>query len=239
MQRELRIKNRNEFLRYLDSVSKINDSAIFEITPSGISCLVSSIDNTLIQLSEYKSDFDFTSVLNIPDIKKFQRVIDTLNSDEFTLTLDTNCLEYKGKDIKFKYHLFEEGFLSKPSLNVEKIKNFDYDVSFEFTRDVLQSLLKGSTFASETNKVYLYTEGSSVKADLTDRSRHNTDNYSITICDSDFELKPTPINFDNIRLLSNIDNKYTCNINTEYGVVVIDNNTDAIKLKYIISSLTQ
>jgi hypothetical protein len=239
MPRELRIKNRNEFLRYLDSVSKINDSAIFDITPSGISCLVASIDNTLIQLSEYKDTFDFTSTLNIPDIKKFQRVIDTLNTEEVVLSVGTNCLEYKGSDVKFKYHLFEEGFLGKPSLNVDKIKSFKYDVSFDFTRDVLQSLLKGSTFASETNKVYMYTEDGKVKADLTDRARHNTDNYSITITDCDFDLKPTPINFDNIRLISNIDNKYSCNINTEYGVVVIDNNTDAIKLKYIISSLTQ
>lgn len=239
MQRELRIQNRSEFLRYLDSVSKINDSAIFEVTPSGITCLVSSIDNTLILLSEFKSEFDFSATLNIPDIKKFQRVIDTLDVESITLSIGTNSIEHKGSGVKFKYHLFEDGFLTKPSLNIEKINNFKYDVSFDFKREVLQSLLKGSTFASETNKLYLYTEDGSVRADLTDRARHNTDNYSITVCECDFELKSTPINFDNIRLLSNNSDKYICNINTEYGVVVIDNNTDAIKLKYIISSLTQ
>ena len=239
MPRELRIKNRNEFLRYLDSVSKINDSAIFEITPSGMSCLVSSIDNTLVMLSEFKSDFDITTTINVPDIKKFQRVIDTLSGDEVTLIINSNNLEYKGNDVKFKYHLFEEGFLMKPGLNVDKIRSFKFDVSFDFSRDIIQSLLKGSTFASETNKVYFYTEGGSVKADLTDKARHNTDNYSLSICDSDAELKDTPVNFDNIRLLSAVSNEYKCNINTDYGVVVIDNDTDCIKLKYIISSLTQ
>lgn len=239
MPRELRIKNRNEFLRYLDSVSRINDSAIFEITPSGMSCLVSSIDNTLVMLSEFKSDFDITTTINVPDIKKFQRVIDTLTGDEVTLIINSNNLEYKGNDVKFKYHLFEEGFLTKPGLNVDKIRSFKFDVNFDFSRDIVQSLLKGSTFASETNKVYFYTEGGSVKADLTDKARHNTDNYSLTICDSDAELKDTPVNFDNIRLLSAVSNEYKCSVNTDYGVVVIDNDTDCIKLKYIISSLTQ
>lgn len=239
MQRELRIQNRNEFLRYLDSVSKINDSAIFEITPTGITCLVSSVDNTLVLLSEFESEFDFTTTINIPDIKKLQRVLDTLVDDDISLVINSNNLEYRGKDVKFKYHLFEEGFLTKPSLNIEKIKNFKFDVSFDFTRETLQTLLKGSTFASETNKIYFYTEDGDIKADLTDRARHNTDNYSITIDKADFTLSPLPINFDNIRLMSNINNQYKCNINTEYGVVVIDNNSDCIKLKYIISSLTQ
>jgi len=52
-------------------------------------------------------------------------------------------------------------------------------------------------------------------------------------------LKPIPVNFDNIRLLSNVNDTYVFNINTDYGVVVIDNCSDHTKLKYIISSLTQ
>lgn len=240
MQRELRIQNRSEFLRYLDSVSKINDSAIFEVTPSGITCLVSSIDNTLILLSEFKSEFDITTTINVPDIKKLQRVIDTLNSDDITLIVNSNNLEYKGSDVKFKYHLFEEGFLTKPSLNIDKIKGFKFDVDFNFNRETIQSLLKGSTFASETNKVYFYTEDGFIKADLTDKARHNTDNFSISICEANnVELKSLPVNFDNIRLLSSVNPDYKCSINTDYGVVVIDNDTDCIKLKYIISSLTQ
>ena len=238
-QRELRVKDRSEFLKYLDSVSKINDSAIFDITLDGISCLVSSIDNTLVLLSEFKGETGINTTINVPDIKKLQRVIDTLNTTDLTLIVNSNNLEYKDSDVKFKYHLFEEGFLAKPGLNVDKIKNFEYDVDFSFSREVLQSLLKGSTFASETNKVYFYTEDGMLKADLTDKARHNTDNYSLSLGSADFNLKPIPVNFDNMRLLSNIDSQYKCSINTDFGVVVVENNSDVIKLKYIISSLTQ
>jgi hypothetical protein len=39
-------------------------------------------------------------------------------------------------------------------------------------------MFKGSTFASETNKIYFYTENGQLMAELTDRSRHNTDNFT-------------------------------------------------------------
>lgn len=239
MERVLHVINRNEFLKYLDSVSKINDSAIFEIKPEGITSLVSSVDNTLVLFSEFVMASDFTSTINVPDIKKLYRVLETINEDEIELKINGNNLEYKGKDIKFKYHLFEEGFLSKPNLNIEKIRNFTFDVKFNITKSTLQQLFKGSTFASETNKVYIYTEDGALKAELTDRARHNTDNFTITIGSADFELSPIPINFDNIRLMSSIDSDYTFNVNTQHGVVVVDNNSDSTKLKYIISSLTQ
>ena len=76
-------------------------------------------------------------------------------------------------------------------------------------------------------------------AELTDRARHNTDNFTLTLQPAKFDLKPTPVNFDNIRLLTNISNNFAVKINTQFGVVVFDNSLNNIKLKYIISSLTQ
>ncbi len=104
---------------------------------------------------------------------------------------------------------------------------------------MLNQIFKGSTFASETNKIYFYTEDGQLMAELTDRARHNTDNITIAIQKADFDLNPTPINFDNIRLLTSINKTFDISINTEYGVVVFDNLLANIKLKYIISSLTQ
>ena len=236
----LKIRNKQNFSQYLDSVAKINDSAIFDIDTSGISCLVSSIDNTLVLYTEFKEEQDISRSINVPDLKKLHRVVDTIDESSFELNINNNNLEFRGKNVKFKYHLFEEGFLTKPGLNLQKIKDFDYDINFTVDKSLLQQLFKGSTFASETNKVYFYTEDGKLKAELTDRARHNTDVFAITIADEvDFTLEPLPVNFDNIRLLTSITSKYEFSINTEYGVVIVDNSNNTTKLKYIISSLTQ
>ena len=76
-------------------------------------------------------------------------------------------------------------------------------------------------------------------AELTDRARHNTDNFTISMGNVDFTLDPIPLNLDNIRLLSMINDEFNVRVNTEYGVVVFDIENKYIKLKYIISALTQ
>ena len=238
-ERKLQIKNRDEFLKYLDSLSKINESAILTIKKDKVESLVASPDNTLILYSEFASESDFEDSINIPDLKKLSRVIDTIPSNDIEFKVNSNNLEYKGNGIKFKYHLFEEGFLSKPNLNLDKINSFEFDIKFSIDKNILNQIFKGSTFASETNKIYFYTENGRLMAELTDRARHNTDNFTLTLQQANFELKPTPINFDNIRLLTNISNSFAVKINTQFGVVVFDNSLNNIKLKYIISSLTQ
>jgi len=238
-EKKLKIENRVEFLKYLDSLSKINESAILTIKKDKIESLVASADNTLILYSEFTSKSGLEDVLNIPDIKKLSRVVDTIPSNEIEFKINSNNLEYKGHGIKFKYHLFDEGFLSKPNVNLDKINAFKFDVRFSVDKNMLNQIFKGSTFASETNKIYFYTEDGQLMAELTDRARHNTDNFTIAIQKADFDLNPTPINFDNIRLLTSINKTFDISINTEYGVVVFDNLLANIKLKYIISSLTQ
>ena len=239
MEKKFLIKNPDEFLKFLDCNSKISDSSILEVTSDKISSLASSADNTLILHSEYTADTGFNDTLNIPDLKKLYRVIDTIQSEDITLQVNSNNIEYNGSGIKFKYHLFDEGFLSKPNLNLEKINSFKFDISFNINKDTIQQVFKGSTFASETNKLYFYTDNGNIMAELTDKARHNTDKFSISLGKADFNLKPIPVNFDNIRLLSIINNEITVNINTEYGVIIFDIEQSNIKLKYIISALTQ
>ena len=152
MEKKLLIKNPDEFLKFLDCNSKISDSSILEVTSDKISSLASSPDNTLILHSEYTADTGFNDTLNIPDLKKLYRVIDTIQSEDITLQVNSNNIEYNGSGIKFKYHLFDEGFLSKPNLNLEKINSFKFDISFNINKDTIQQVFKGSTFASETNK---------------------------------------------------------------------------------------
>jgi len=241
-QRELKLQNRIDCIKYLEAISKINESTILNANQDLglISSLVSSADNTLILYSELSNiEVNYNGSINIPDIKKLTRVVDSIDTKDVSLLINSNNIEYKGKSLKFKYHLYEDGFLTKPSINIDKIKSFNYNVKFTLKKDTINSIIKGSTFASETNKLYLYTEDGRLKGELTDRARHNTDVFAIDLGEVDFELSPLPLNFDNIKLLSFINDDINFGINTEYGVTVIDILNNTIKLKYIITSLTQ
>tara|TARA_R100001163_G_C5060248_1_gene197042 strand:- start:836 stop:1558 length:723 start_codon:yes stop_codon:yes gene_type:complete len=240
MVRALRIKSKSEYLKYLDTISKINDTGvIFEIKDDKLVSLVSSLDSTLILHSEYKSNFNFNTTLNIPDVKKLRHVLDTIEEESLDIELNSNNLQYKGNGVKFKYHLYEEGFITKPNINIDKINSFKFDTNFNLNKATIQRLFKGSTFASETNKIYFYTEEGSLMAELTDRARHNTDNFTLSLGKVNFSLEPIAINLDNIRLLSLLNDNIRVKINTEYGVVVFDIEENNIKLRYIISALTQ
>jgi hypothetical protein len=240
MERQLKVTNKGDFLKFLDAISKINDSGvILDIKEDKITSLVSSIDSTLILYSEYQTKLGVTDTLNIPDVKKLRSVLDTIEVSDINLHINTNNIQYNGDNVKFKYHLYEEGFINRPNINLDKISKFTSDVQFKLTRTMLQRLFKGSTFASETNKIYFYTENGNLMAELTDRSRHNTDNFTIGLDEVDFTLDPIPVNLDNIRLLSSINDEFEVKINTEYGVVIFDIQDKDIKLKYIISALTQ
>jgi hypothetical protein len=107
------------------------------------------------------------------------------------------------------------------------------------TKQQLASIIKGSTFATETNKLYLYTEEDKLIAELTDKARHNSDSYTMSLGTVDFKLQPVSLNFDNVRLLTLLNDVITVNINTKYGVIIIVTSNDTTKISYLISSLTQ
>ena len=241
--REIKIQKRSEFAEFVDAISKVNDSAIITTTegnPGILSSIVASEDNTLILYAESQvGEVNYTGICNIPDLKKLTRIVDSINRDDFKFIVNSNNLEYKGSDVKFKYHLYEDGFLTKPSINIEKIKGFNYNLTFTLTKANIQSIMRGCSFATQTNKVYFFTEDGKLKAELTDRSRHNTDVFCQSLSDADFTLNPIPINIDNLKLISAINDTINVSINTDYGVVIFDICNNSTKLKYILSSLTQ
>jgi len=240
MENLLKLTNKSEFLKFLDAISKINDQGvILDIKDRKISALVSSLDSTLILHTELTGINELEDNLNIPDVKKLKHVLDAIEKEDIDLIVNQNNLQYNSSDIKFKYHLYEEGFITRPNINLNKINKFVYDVEFKLDKNLIQRIFKGCGFAHETNKIYFYTENNKLMAELTDRARHNTDNFTLSVCDVDFALDPIPLNLDNIRLLSMINDEFNVRVNTEYGVVVFDIQNDYIKLKYIISALTQ
>jgi hypothetical protein len=238
---KLKIQSRVDWLQFLDDISKINNSAIVSVSESGtLTSLVSSPDNNLIlygELTGVKSTINTT--LNIPDIGKLKRVVDGINTESVEFTLNNNNIEYSGSHVKFKYHLFDDGYLSKPNINLTKIQELQCDIEFKLTQQILKAIIKASSFVTDTNKVYIFTENGELKAELTDRSKHNTDMYALTLGPVDFNLEPVILNLDNIKLVSNIGDVVDFSINTSYSVNIVDICKSSIKLKYIIASLTQ
>lgn len=236
---ELRLPNQS-LTNYLEAVSKVSIGSITSVTEDMLSTLVASPDNTLILYAELLGiESGFTRDLNIPDLKKLSRVLENVNSKIIEFTVGTNNIQYKSPTLKFKYHLYEEGFLTKTPINVEKIKSFTYDVKFTLSKAQIQAIIKGSAYSTESNKLYVYTEDGRLKGELTDRAKHNVDALSLDLGEVPFTLAPIPINLDNFKLLTILNNEISFSINTDYGVSIIDIQNDEIKLKYILTSLTE
>ena len=237
---KINISDKPTFInKFLSPLSKINENAVLRVNRNKISSLTSTNDGTLILHTVYECDNEIDStILNIPDINKFIKVLSCTTEDSLDLQFDKNCLVYKSNDIKFKYHLLEDGILSSPSVNVNKVQELDFDISFKVPSSIILNLLKGSTFTTDTNKIYFYTENGSVYGKLTDMQKHNVDVYTQKLTDDHKgELpKALPLNFEVMRMISSIRFNYiNIHINAENNVYIFDISDDNYKLNYIAS----
>jgi len=238
----LKIKNKKDFVsNFLGPVSNLNDACILSIEGNSMSCTLASADATIVCKSTIEVDTDLDNVkLNLPDIKKMVRVLDIIPSNEIELQVNENNISYNKNGYKFKYHLLDDGIIKQPNLNVEKIKKLDFNTKFIVKENELNTLFKGSSFATETSKVYIFEEGGKINGELGDRSRHNTDNF---ICELSNEFegnieKPLPVNFDSFRLVSfSGSREVNFSVNTDMGVITCNFKKGDAQLIYIISAL--
>ena len=238
----LKIKNKKDFVsNFLGPISNLNDVCILSIEGNSMSCTLASADATIVCKSSIEVDTDLDNVkLNLPDIKKMVRVLDIIPSTEIELQINENNISYNKNGYKFKYHLLDDGIIKQPNLNVEKIKKLDFNTKFIVKENELNTLFKGSSFATETSKVYIFEEDGKINGELGDRSRHNTDNF---ICElsNEFEgniKKPLPVNFDSFRLVSfSGSREVNFSVNTDMGVITCNFKKGDAQLIYIISAL--
>jgi len=237
--KKLKIKRRKHLTEFLDSFAKVSESFIVNVEEKLMTVIAASPDNTLILYGEYEIDTDITGALNIPDGRKLVRLLESIDDDDIELIINENNLEYKSKRIKFKYHLLEDNWLRPPGLKVDKIKSFEYDVNYDVTKTSIQAVIKGSSFTPESNKLYMSVDDGSLIGELTDKSKHNSDLYTIEICETDQKSVPVTVNLDNIRLLSLISEDVRVAVNEQYGVVLFQFKTENTDLSYIVTTLTQ
>ena len=237
----LKIKNKKDFIsNFLNPVSNLNDACILEIIDNVLISTLASTDGTIVCKSTIDVESDINTKINIPDIKKLIRVLEIIPSAEIELKLNENNISYNENGYRFRYHLLDDGIIKQPSLNVEKVNKLNFDTSFNVKENDLSTLFKGSSFATETSKIYIYEEEDKIFGELGDRNRHNTDNFVCILSDV-YEgnlIKPLPINFDSFRLISfNNSKDIKFNINTEMGVITCTFQKGDTSLIYIISAL--
>lgn len=240
----LRILSKDEFVQsFLNPVSKINNSCVLSLTEKGISTLLSSADNTVILYSQYKTTLDIEEPLkiNLPDVSRLTKIVGCIPSDSVDLSVTNNYIEYKSPDIRFKYHLLDDGILSTPSISVDKIKSLKYNTTFKMPFQAILNLIKSSSFTLDINKVYIFTKDKSVYAEINDKSSHNVDSICLKICDDHSGAPietPLPVSFDTIRTLAGSrSSEINTFINSELNVMTFEVNNSNIKNTYIVSGL--
>jgi len=239
----LTITDKDKFLNnFISPLSKIADAAVLRVTKGKISSIVSAGDNTIIVSSEYSDDkVDCDKILNVPDLKKFVRVISCIDEPSFSLDISQNFIGYKSDTVRFKYHLYDDGIISTPKISIDKINKLEFDGKFTLTYNSIVSLIKGSSISTESNKIYLSVKNNTLTGELTDKTRSNIDSYGIKISDN-YEgtqfANAIPLNFEIFRIISSMRFKeLESRLITKMGVVTLDLNLDDSKFKFIISAL--
>lgn len=230
---------KDDFKIFLEGLSKVSDSTILHVEDDRIYAISSSEDRSLFLWSTLEGDHDDTCVLNLPSVKKLSKALDLVPDKEVEFTNNSNNLEFKGKSVKFKYHLYGDGILVAPKLTLSKIKALTYEYEFEVDKTFLTQLLKNSSIFKDTNKLYIFTEDDKLVWSLGDRTMQNTDVLTVIGEDVDFEMDEFILNLDNVRLISfGTSQSFTFKIN-KMGIGRITLKNGESELNYIVSSLTK
>ena len=241
----LQIPNLNEFVAsFLFPLSKVNNSCVIKVTKTGYNCLLSSADGSLILYCKLKQEVDCDDVsLNIPDLGRLIKILNCIDEENVDLHFTDNNINYKSTDIRFKYHLLEDGIISSPSINIEKLKSIDYNSGFKITNEAFLNLIKSSTFATDTDKIYLYTKDGRVYGELTDHEKHNSDSVTRCLANGHYGDEITdaiPVTFDTIRIVANNRaQQVEVLVNTSLSILTFNVNTDNVKNVYVVTGLVR
>jgi hypothetical protein len=239
---KISIQDRNAFVNsFLTPISKIANSAVIKVEKEQFSTLIATNDNTIILNATYSNNNIDTALLNIPDISKLIRILSVIDTENLDLIYDKNNLSYSSSSIRFKYHLFEDGIIVTPKLNIDKLTALTFDGKFSLLYNNLQNLIKGSSIATDSNKIYLSYKDASVLGELTDKARPNVDSYGLIISTNYTGIQLSaaiPLNFEIFRIISSMRFKeLDCSFSSKTGVYIFNATTNNTTMKFIVSAL--
>jgi hypothetical protein len=240
----LTIPDREDFLNsFLIPLSRVADSAVLKLTAKNISAIIATGDNTLVVHASYNNILSgIEKALNIPDLKKLCRVLSCIEDKACALDISSNHIGFESPSVRFKYYLFEDNIIKTPKqINLEKLKELPFNGTFTIPFTSVVSLIKGSSIATETDKLYISFKDNSVFGELTDKTRANTDSYGIKISE-DYKGEQInnhiPLKFELFRIISCMKYKVlVANIASSRGLITLDTGTETTNMKFIVSAL--
>jgi len=239
---QIKLKNKNDFVNnFLSPISKLTENTVIKIRDKNITSLCSSSDGTLIVncVTDQTNDVSETLYLNVPDINRLIKVMSCIDHNEIELKFNNNNIEYKSSNVGFKFHLLEDGIIDPPAVDIEKIKKIDFNFTFKVNPGIINQLVKGSTFTTDTNKIYFSTESGKVLASLTDKQRHNVDCFTQTISDQytgDPLKTDLALSFETIRIISSIRfDELIVSVNPELNVFLFNIKTGSTSIMVVSS----
>ena len=232
----------NDFLK---PINKVTERGVIKINKNNATALVNESSSPLFLYCDTKINCKVEDgvVLSIGDFQKLLKAINCIEEEEPTFEIKSNHLHYSSPNLKFKYHLLEDGVITAPTFNLQKLEALKFDTTFSISKDVIKNIIRNSTFTSDSTKIYFYTQDEKVFCELNDRTISNLDMINMLVSDS-FTGNPLktafPLRldwFDNFTSLEfeEISVKY----NSTNNVVIFHIETKNTTLKYIVSTLTK
>ena len=239
----INIQNKSQFVNsFLKPIGALTESVIIKSVNNKLICIANN-EQGFILCATYNLDLKDTVLLNIPNVKRLEKVISFIGHDSFDLKYQANALSYKDDKIRFKYHFLDDNIIQSPKLSLKKISELDKDINFEIGFDKITELAKGAAFVSESEKLYFNISEKGVYGKITDKANSSVDSYEIQLCEPDASINVDvsfPVHFDIVRLLSSSNcETMKVSFNTTQGFCIFDINSDSTNLKYIVSGLQQ
>lgn len=241
-------------LKFLDQIAKLSSSAVLRIKEKTLYTICASKDNAVIfygciDLPEAVSE---PLRLNLPDVKRFACGIECLGIGNNKFIAKENHLRCEGVDpdtnekTHFNYFLADDTVMPECRVNIQKILEIDHQAEFELTKEVIKKILDGLSFNTECTKLYISTQNKNLNIEINDKVLQNINN--ISFCFENVPVKgeeitdPVPISIELFKILSSMKNtSLKMKVNTNHKVVFLDldDATNNLSMKYIISALVK
>jgi hypothetical protein len=232
--------------KFLLPISKLADTVSIYPNDTGLYAICSSQDGSSVVLyAELRLPSLLKGItrLNLPDVKKFVRLIECIDEKIIRLTIKDNHLVYDTDSIRFRYYLLEDSFTQRVTLNPEKIKALNHDSAFLLPINKFNEVLKGSSIATDSDKLYFYSKDDVVYAELNDHERQNINNITYRISDhleGNSIKNAIPFNLESVRLLAGLKtDNLVVKINNSLKIAIFELSDIDASIKFIISALVK